>query len=82
MRVSPATAMRHATLAGADFLAYAPHGHGGAEVDDAGQRSARSVLLRPRGLERLGDGLEQSDQLVELERLQGVVRSFCEGVGQ
>src|SRR3954447_9573946 len=40
------------------------------------------VLLRPRGPEPFGDGLEQCDELVELERLQPVVRSFCEGVGQ
>ena len=52
------------------------------QLDDAGLRSARSVLLRPRGLEPSGDGLEQSDQLLELQRLQSVVGSFCEGVGQ
>src|ERR1700722_8823478 len=54
----------------------------GGELDDAGLRSACSVLLRPRGLEPSGYGLEQSDQLLELQRLQSVVRSFCEGVGQ
>ena len=54
----------------------------GGELDGAGLRSARSVLLRPRGLEPSGDGLERSDQLLELQRLQSVVRSFCEGVGQ
>ena len=29
-----------------------------------------------------GDGLEQADQLVELERVQSFVGSFCESVGQ
>jgi hypothetical protein len=54
----------------------------GGELDDAGLRSARAVLLRPRGLEPSGDGLERSDQLLELRRLQCVVGGFCEGVGQ
>ena len=51
-------------------------------LDDAGLRSTRSVLLRARGLEPCGDGLEQSDQLAELQRLQSVVGGFGEGVGQ
>jgi hypothetical protein len=44
--------------------------------------SARSHLLRSRGLEPRGNGLEESGQLVELGRFQPVLRSFCEGVGQ
>ena len=46
------------------------------------ERPCRYVLSRPGGLEPSRDGLEQGDQLVELERLEPVVRSFCEGVGQ
>jgi len=54
----------------------------GGAPGDAGLGSARGVLLRPCGLEPSGYGLEQSDQLLELQLLQSVVRSFCEGVGQ
>ena len=61
----------------------APKELGTGDVEEPGTRSLEliGVLLRPRFLEPSGDGLEQSDQLVE-ERLQAVVRSFREGVGQ
>jgi hypothetical protein len=40
------------------------------------------LLLRPRGPKPSGDRFQRRDQVVELERLEHVVRSFRESIGQ